>query len=70
MVLRVKRRPRESAQSLIRRFSQKVRRSGVLLEVRKRQFRQRPQSNQAKKRSALRKEEKKEEYKKLAKLRK
>ena len=68
MPLKVERQPKESSQNLIRRFTQKVRLSGILLEVRKRQFWQRPKSRQLKKRSALRREEKKREYEKLKKL--
>jgi len=59
---------RETSQSLIRRFSQKIKKSGILLEARKRRFKIRTKSNQLKKRSALRREKKKKEYDELKKL--
>ncbi|MDI6882958.1 MAG: 30S ribosomal protein S21 [Patescibacteria group bacterium] len=68
MPLRVQKQNRESSQNVIRRFSQKIRQSGILLEVRKRQFKGKKKSEQLKKRSALRREEKKREYEKLKKL--
>ena len=68
MPLKVQKRDRESSQSLIRRFGQKIRRSGILFEVRKKQFKKKGKSWQLKKRSALRRKEKKEEYEKLKKL--
>lgn len=68
MPLKVQKQGRESSQSLIRRFSQKVRRSGILFEVRKKQFKRRPKSKQLKRRSALRREQKKVEYIRLKKL--
>ena len=66
--LKVEKQGRESSQSLIRRFSQKLRRSGLLLEARKNRFRQRPKSKQLKKRSALRRIKKKQEYARLKKM--
>jgi len=68
MPLQVKRQEKESSQSLVRRFLQKLRRSGILIEARKRQFRVRNKSKQLKKRSALRREAKKKEYEKIRKL--
>ncbi len=68
MPLEVKKQPRESSQNLVRRFSQKIRQSGILLEARKKLFRERKKSWQLKKRSALRREAKKREYEKLKKL--
>ena len=68
MPLKVKRQPRESSQSLIQRFTRKVKKSGILLEAKKRRFWERPKSRQMKKRSALRREQKKKEYEKLKKL--
>lgn len=67
MPLEVKKQGKESSQSLVRRFAQKIRKSGILLEVRKRQFKSRKKSRQLGKRSALRREEKKQEYEKLKK---
>lgn len=54
MVLEVKRKERESSQNLVHRFTKTVRQSGILLDVRGKQFRKRPKSVLAKKRSALR----------------
>jgi hypothetical protein len=68
MPLKVQKQGRESSQNLIRRFAQKIRQSGILLEARKRLFKEREKSWQLKKRSALRREEKRREYEKLKKL--
>jgi len=68
MALEVKKQPRETSQSLIRRFSKRVRGSGILLRARKIQFRQRPKSRRAKKETALRREELRKRYEKLKKL--
>jgi len=68
MPLKVQKYNRESSQTLIRRFAQKIRKSGILLEVRKRRFKRRPKSSKLKKKSAIRREQKKKEYEKLKKL--
>lgn len=68
MPLKVQKQGRESSQSIVRRFTQKLRRSGILVEVRKKRFRVREESAQLQKRSALRREQKKQEYQKLKKL--
>ncbi len=68
MPLEAKKGERENSQSLIRRFTKRVQRSGILLRARKTRFRGRIKSQQMKKRTALRREEKKQEYKKLKKL--
>lgn len=68
MVLKVRRQPRETSQSLVHRFSKKVRRSGILLRARKIRFRMKPPSRQTKKKSALRREESRKKYEKLEKL--
>ena len=68
MPLKVQKQGRESSQSIVRRFTQKLRRSGILVEARKRRFLKRPESAQLQKRSALRKEQKKQEYQELRKL--
>lgn len=70
MALEVKRKERESSQSLVHRFTKVVRQSGVLLEVRGKQFRKRAKSALAKKRSALRRVELRAEKKRLEKLEK
>ncbi len=68
MPLRVKKKEKENNQSLLRRFSQKMKRSGILLEARGRRFKKRPKSEQLKKRAALRREELKKKYKELKKM--
>lgn len=68
MPLEVKRQNRETSQGLVRRFGQRLQRSGILRKVRKNRFKNRPKSNQAKKKEALRREELKKEYFKLEKL--
>jgi len=70
MPLEVKRKERESSQSLVHRFTKTVRQSGVLLEVRGKQYRKRAKSALAKKRSALRRVELRAEKKRLEKLEK
>ncbi len=54
MALEVKKKERESSQNLVHRFVKVVRQSGILLNIRGKQFRKRPKSALAKKRSALR----------------
>ena len=68
MALEVKKKERETSQSLIRRFSRGVQQSGILLRERSARFTKREKSEQMKKRAALRREEKKREYEKLKKL--
>lgn len=70
MPLEIKRKPHESSQALTRRFQKTVQQSGILLEVRKRQFAQRPKSSDMQKKSALRKLKTKKHYETLKKLRK
>ncbi len=54
MVLEVKKKEKESSQNLVYRFTKVVRQSGILLDIRGKQFRKRPKSTLAKKMSALR----------------
>jgi ribosomal protein S21 len=68
MPLKVKKKDKENNQSLVRRFSQKMKRSGILLEARGKQFKKRTKSNQLKKRAALRREDLKKKYKELKKM--
>jgi len=68
MPLKVQKQGRESSQSIVRRFTQKLRRSGILVQVRKNRFRIRKESAQLQKRSALRREMKRQEYQELKKL--
>ncbi len=68
MPLEVKKNERETAQSLIRRFTKGMQQSGILIRARKARFKARTKSNQMKKRGALRREELRIEYDKLKKL--
>ena len=68
MALQIKRKEKETPQSLIRRFTKAVQQSGVLVRARKSRFRNRPQSKKAQKRAALRKEKLRKQYQRLQKL--
>ncbi len=68
MGLEVRKTERENSQNLIRRFTKRVQRSGILLVARKSRFFRRSKSNEMKKRAALRRETLREEYEKLKKL--
>lgn len=68
MPVEVKKQERETSQALIRRFTKKVQKSGVLIWARKTRFQTRPKSRQMKKRAALRREKVRVEYDKLKKL--
>ncbi len=68
MTVKVNKKRRESSQQIIHRFRRKIQRSGVLRTVRKNRYYQRSQSDKLKKRSALKKKEMREKYKKLRKL--
>lgn len=70
MSLEIRKKPRENAQAMMRRFQKAVQQSGILLEVRKRQFVKRVKSSNLQKESALRKIETKKKYETLKKLRK
>ncbi|MDP6703904.1 MAG: hypothetical protein QF775_00270, partial [archaeon] len=59
---------RENNISLIRRFSRRLRESGILSASRKARFKDRPKSHQMQKRAALRRLEKKAEYEKMRKM--
>lgn len=58
----------ENSQSLIRRFVQKVQRSGILVRARSLRFHKPEDSKGAKKQFALRREELKKEYEKSMKM--
>lgn len=57
MAFEVRKKEKEPSQSLVHRFTKTVRQSGVLLELRGKQFKKRAKSTLAKKRSALRRVE-------------
>ena len=68
MPLEVKKQNRETSQSLVRRFGRRVQQSGILLRARKIRFKERPKSEQMKKRAALRREELRKEYERKQKM--
>ena len=68
MPLKVEKEERENAQNLVRRFSRRVKQSGILIRARKNRFRDRSKSHPMRKRSALRREELKKEYLKKEKM--
>lgn len=59
---------RENNQGLIRRFTRRLKESGILLSAKKTRFRSRPKNETAKKVSTLRRIQKKAEYEKAQKL--
>lgn len=70
MPLEIKKQDRESSQSLVRRFSRRMKQSGILLEARKSKFIGEKKSKQMRKRSALRREQLKKEYEMAEKMNK
>lgn len=68
MALEVRKKEKESSQSLIRRFAKAVQKSGILIQARERMFKERRLSKEKKKRAALRREELKKYYQELEKL--
>ncbi len=68
MPIQVTKKDKETSQNLVHRFTKTVRQSGVLLQIRKGQFHKRAKSALAKKRSALRRVERKAEKIKEDKL--
>jgi ribosomal protein S21 len=60
-MVEVRKKPKETTPSLVRRFSSKLRMSGTLIEARKRQYTKRPLSPTAKKQKALRRIRKRSE---------
>lgn len=67
-MIQVKRKERETAESLIRRFSRRVQQSGVLKQVRKLRFRTVEQSKGKRRAEALYKTEIRKEIERLKKM--
>lgn len=65
--IEVKRNERESSGSLLRRFTQRVRSSGILLEARRHKFKRHIPNKNARRRSALVRAADREKYKELRK---
>lgn len=68
MTIEVKKKDRETSESLIRRFSRRVQQSGVLLHARKTRFRAEEKSKREKRAEALYKIKIRKEINKLKKL--
>ncbi len=66
--MEIKRKEKESVAGLLYRFSSKMKQSGILREVKKRRFRQRPINRRKKRISAVYREAKKKEMEKARKL--
>jgi hypothetical protein len=67
MALEVKKQDKETSQSLLRRFSTGMKKSGILVRARSLRFKQRQKSPDMQKKEALRREELKIEYKRKEK---
>lgn len=70
MSLEIKKKQRENVQAMMRRFQKAVQQSGILLEVRKRQFVKRDKSGNMQKKAALRRMENKKKYEIIKKMKK
>lgn len=68
MALEVRRKDKENAQSLVRRFTQRMQKSGILIRARKNRYKKDGKSEQMQKKEALRKIELRKEYERLKKL--
>jgi len=68
MGIEAKKQERETSQSLIRRFTKRVQKSGVLRQARENRYHKRSKSQQMKKRAALRREQLRKDYQRLKKL--
>ncbi len=68
MALTIRKKEKESVQSLIKRFTRAVQRSGILVRAREKMYKDRNLSEEKKKRKALYREEMKKYYQKLEKL--
>lgn len=66
--MEVKRKPRENISMMVRRFTQKVRESGILVGAKKARFYRKKQSRTERRKSALEREKKRKERKRLRKM--
>lgn len=64
----VKRKPKESISMMMRRFSQRVRESGVLVNAKKSRFQEKKKSKNVRRREALEKNRRRKERQKLKNL--
>jgi len=68
MTFEIRRGERETNQTLIRRFTKRLRESGILIAAKKSVFYNRPKSEQMQRKATLRRIEKRAEYEKAVKL--
>ena len=68
MAFEIRKQERENNQTLIRRFTKRLRESGILKTAKKSAFRTRENSKQVQRRTTLRRLEKRVEYEKAKKL--
>ncbi len=68
MALEVRKQDKESTQGLVRRFTQRLQRSGILKRAKKRRFFQAPKGEETIKKEALRRVQLKREFEKAQKL--
>ncbi len=68
MAFEIIKQERETNQSLIRRFTKRLRESGILMGAKKAVFYRREKSKQVQRRATLRRLEKRKEYERLLKL--
>ena len=66
--MEVKRKPKEPTSFLLRRFTQKIRESGILVEAKKSQFYERKLSRGQRRKGALEREKKRKEKIRLKKM--
>lgn len=62
MAIKIKKKMHESAGAMVRRFSQQVRQSGVLQEVKKRAHWEKPKTKRVVKKAAIIREKRRKEY--------
>lgn len=68
MALSVKKQNRENSLTLVKKFTDKIRKSGLVIWTRKNNYHQRPKSDQMKKQSALRRVDSTKKYEKMIKM--
>ncbi len=68
MTLEVRRQDKESTQSLVRRFTQRLQKSGILNRAKKQRFFKSPKNKETRKKEALRRVQLKKEFEEARKL--
>lgn len=66
--LKVEKKERENSRQLVGRFIRSLRKSGLVYRAKKNRYKQKPLSNQLKKKVALRREDLKKKYERLEKM--